>query len=152
MKRKRIMLIGPRASGKTALANILNGDAVSKRRAQDTIYGKETLEAAGAYLENTWMYRCLIALSQDAWCILVLVSAADRADAYSPGFATTFRQPVIGVITHSDVAPDGVTEASQQLAKIGVKPPYFPISTATGDGVEALLAHLATLKEGGAHP
>ncbi|MDO4280366.1 MAG: EutP/PduV family microcompartment system protein [Peptococcaceae bacterium] len=152
MKRKRIMLIGPRASGKTALANLLNGEDAPRRRAQDTIYGRETLEAASAYLENTWMYRCLIALSQDAWCILVLVAADGSADAYSPGFAATFRVPVVGVITRTDCAPDGIAESQRQLERIGVAPPYFAISTATGEGVDALTQHLNTLKKGGAQP
>ena len=73
MKRKRIMIAGPARSGKSALANFLNGEERPLKRTLDTSYRQRTLEVPSAYLENTWMYQHLIALAQDAWCILVLV-------------------------------------------------------------------------------
>ena len=86
MKRKRIMIAGPARSGKSALANFLNGEERPLKRTLDTSYRQRTLEVPSAYLENTWMYQHLIALAQDAWCILVLVDQENPQPLYSPGF------------------------------------------------------------------
>ena len=100
MKRKRILIIGTRGSGKSTLAKYINANPGPVRRVQDTIYAKATIDVPSAYLENTWMYRHLIALAQDAWCVLMLFDARAKESLYSPGFAKAFRIPVIGVITH----------------------------------------------------
>ena len=148
MKRKRIMIIGPQRSGKTSLANVLNGDDRPLRRTQDVTYGARTLEVPSAYLENTWMYRHLIALSQDAWCILVLVDQTRPQDVYSPGFASAFRCPVIGVISKCDGPAENQQQLIKQLEKIGVQPPYFAISATEHRGLEALQQHLEQLEGG----
>ncbi|MEE0434261.1 MAG: EutP/PduV family microcompartment system protein [Peptococcaceae bacterium] len=148
MKRKRIMLIGPRGSGKSTLANVLNAEDRPLRQTQDTIYRKYTLDVPSGYLENSWMYQHLIALSQDAWCILVLVDGSKRTEVYSPGFAKTFRCPVVGVISKCDLCSEGVTQAEKELAKIGVRPPYFAISAKSGEGLERLITYLKQLEGG----
>lgn len=53
MKRKRILIIGPRGSGKSTLAKYINADPGPVRRVQDTIYAKATIDVPSAYLENT---------------------------------------------------------------------------------------------------
>ena len=98
MRKKRIMVIGPRGCGKTTLVNYINDYDGPLRKTQDTIYGRETIDVPGAYIENAWMYKHMIALAQDAWCILLLLDQSRTAEVYSHGFARTFRCPVIGVI------------------------------------------------------
>ena len=51
MKRKRIMVIGPRGCGKTTLVNSLNDYDGPLKRTQDTIYGKNTIDVPSAYIE-----------------------------------------------------------------------------------------------------
>lgn len=148
MKRKRIMIIGPRGSGKSTLANVLNDEDRPLRRTQDTIYRQYTLDVPSGYLENSWMYQHLIALSQDAWCILVLVDGSKKTEVYSPGFAKTFRCPVVGVISKCDLCPTDYTQAEKELAKIGVRPPYFAISAKHGEGIERLITYLKQLEGG----
>ena len=67
------MVIGPKGCGKTTLVNYINDYDGPLRRTQDTIYGRETIDVPSAYIENAWMYKHMIALAQDAWCILLLL-------------------------------------------------------------------------------
>lgn len=148
MKRKRIMIIGPGKCGKTSLANALEGEARPLGRTHDTIYRRRTLEIPSAYLENTWMYTHLIALAQDAWCILVLVDQSQSGEIYSPGFASAFRVPLVGVITKSDLSVQRRPLAEAELAKIGVRPPYFAVDAKTNSGIDELETYLKTLEGG----
>lgn len=147
MKRKRILIIGPRGSGKSSLANIINGDSGPVRRVQDTIYAKETIDVPSAYLENTWMYRHLIALSQDAWCVLMLFDARNKESVYSPGFAQAFCIPVMAVVTHYKDDVDARARIQKQCKDAGVcSEPYF-FDSESAENREALLAKLVALKE-----
>ena len=66
MRKKRIMVIGPKGCGKTTLVNSINDYDGPLRRTQDTIYGRKTIDVPSAYIENAWMYKHMIALAQDA--------------------------------------------------------------------------------------
>ncbi len=138
MRKKRIMIIGPTHSGKTSLANALNGHVGPARKTQDTIFGKYTIDVPGSYVENRWMYIHLIALAQDASHILLLVDPSQSLEVYSPGFAKVFRCPVTGVISKCDLLKEKADRCYKQLQKSGVMEPYYPISTLTGEGIEAL--------------
>ena len=64
MRKKRIMVIGPKGCGKTTLVNSINDYDGPLRRTQDTIYGRETIDVPSAYIENAWMYKHMIALGR----------------------------------------------------------------------------------------
>lgn len=147
MRKKRIMVIGPKGCGKTTLVNAINDYDGPLRRTQDTIYGKQTIDVPSAYLENAWMYKHMIALTQDAWCMLALVDQSRCAEVYSHGFARAFRCPVIGVISKCDLNPENETTCIRQLKTIGIKEPYFKVSVPNGTGVEELKRYLLEMKE-----
>lgn len=136
------MVIGPTNCGKTTLVNALNDFEGPVRKTQDIIYGKNTMDVPGSYVENTWMYKHLIAASQDASHILIMVDQSRNTDFYSPGFAKVFRCPVIGVINKTDLMPENEAFCKRQLEKIGVKEPYYKISSLYGTGVCALKNYL----------
>lgn len=142
MRKKRIMIIGPSKCGKTTLANALNGYDGPLRRTPDLIYGKNTMDVPGAYIENAWMYKHIIAAAQDASKVLLLIDQSSCTEIYSPGFAKSFRCPVIGVITKCDMKPENEDICLRQLKKIGVEEPYFHISFTEGTGIDALLTYL----------
>ncbi|MEI3503601.1 MAG: EutP/PduV family microcompartment system protein [Anaerovoracaceae bacterium] len=75
------MVIGPKGCGKTTLVNYINDYDGPLRRTQDTIYGRETIDVPSAYIENAWMYKHMIALAQDAWCILLLLDQSRTAES-----------------------------------------------------------------------
>ena len=141
--RRKIMVIGAGRSGKTSLVNELNDYHGPLRKTQDMIFGKNTIDVPGAYLENPWMYKHLISAAQNnAGHVLILVDQSDVTEIYSPGFARVFRCPVTGVITKADMNPENEETCRKQLKAIGVEPPYFSISMKTGEGLEELKDHL----------
>lgn len=137
------MVIGAGKSGKTSLVNAINDYDGPLRKTQDMIFGKNTIDVPGAYLENPWMYKHLISAAQNnASHILILVDQSDVTEIYSPGFARVFRCPVTGVITKADLHPENEETCRKQLKAIGVEPPYFSVSTKTGKGLKELKDHL----------
>lgn len=142
MRKKRVMVIGPTNSGKTTLVNALNDYDGPLRKTQDVIYGKNTIDVPGSYIENAWMYKHLIATSQDASHVLILVDQSRCANVYSPGFAKVFRCPVIGVITKTDLMTENEDLCFEQLRQIGIPAPYYKISAPSGAGIGALREYL----------
>ncbi len=142
MRKKRIMIIGARNCGKTSLANQINDYKGQLRKVQDTIYHKNTIDVPSGYIENSWMYMHTIALSQDACCILLLIDQSRPVMVYSPGFARVFRCPVIGVISKSDLNKENAEKCESQLLDVGVRPPFFYVSSKTGSGIDELKKHL----------
>ena len=147
MRKKRIMVIGPKGCGKTTLVNSINDYDGPLRRTQDTIYGLETIDVPSAYIENAWMYKHMIALAQDAWCMVVMVDQSRCAEIYSHGFAKAFRCPAVGVISKCDLSPENEEICIRQLKTIGVQEPYFCISNEDGTGIQELIRYLFELKE-----
>lgn len=142
MRKKRVMVIGPSKCGKTTLVNYLNDYKGPLKRTADVIYGKNTIDVPGSYLENSWMYKHIIALAQDASCVLILVDQSNCTKVYSHGFAKSFRCPVIGIITKCDLMPENEEKCLKQLRNIGVPEPYFNISFLMGIGIDALKKYL----------
>lgn len=136
------MVIGPTNCGKTTLVNMLNDYEGPLRKTQDIIYGKNTIDVPGSYIENPWMYKHLIAAAQDASHVLILVDQSRCANVYSPGFAKAFRCPVIGVITKIDLMVENEDLCLRKLKQIGVWEPYYKISVTSGTGMMALKEYL----------
>ena len=145
--KKRIMVIGPTQCGKSSLINVLNNTDRPLKKTQDVIYGRNTIDTPGSYIENASMYKYLIATAQGASHVLVLVNQSSRAEVYPPGFAKSFTCPVIGVITKVDLAPENVMFPVQQLRRIGVVEPFFRISLKDNTGVGALKDYLLGMPE-----
>lgn len=147
MRKKRVMVIGPTGCGKTTLVNAFNNYDGPLRKTQNLIYGENTIDVPGSYIENAWMYKHLIAAAQDASHVLILVDQSRCMDVYSPGFAKVFRCPVIGVITKCDLIEQNEDLCIRQLEKMGVAEPYYRISVPNGTGIEALKEYLFKEKE-----
>lgn len=145
--RKRVMVIGPSKCGKTTLVNALNDYDGPLRKTQDIIYGKNTIDIPGSFIENSWMYKHLIAMAQQASHVLILVDQSRCINVYPPGFAKVFRCPVIGIITKVDLMEENERLCIRQLKDIGVLEPYFRISVPNGIGIEALKEYLFSREE-----
>lgn len=132
------MIVGPRNCGKTSLANRLNRYTGPLRKTQDTIYGKYTIDVPSAFLENTDMYKHLIALSQDAWCALIMVNQERIEHVYSHAFANALLCPSFGVIGKSDLAPENEAVCVKQLQTAGAREPYFRVNLLAENGTDEL--------------
>ncbi|AFM02455.1 ethanolamine utilization protein [Desulfitobacterium dehalogenans ATCC 51507] len=140
--KKRIMIVGPTQAGKSSLANILNDTSRPLKKTQDVIYGRNTIDTPGSYIENPSMYKYLIATAQTASHVLLLIDSSRPVEVYPPGFAKTFTCPVIGVMTKIDLEPENAPLCTQQMQSIGVSGPYFRISLTDNTGVGELKEHL----------
>lgn len=132
------MIVGPRNCGKTSLANRINRYDGPLRKTQDTIYGRYTIDVPSAFLENTDMYKHLIALSQDACCTLIMANQERVEHVYSHAFANALLCPSFGVIGKSDLAPENEAASIKQLSIAGAKEPYFKISLLSENGTDEL--------------
>lgn len=120
--KKHILIIGPRNSGKSTIANWLNDTDRPIKKAQDAIYGKYTIDIPAAYVENN-MYSYLLSLAQTAGRILCLADGQEKTNIYSPNFFKSFNCPAIGIIK----APASKAEleiAGSYLSAAGVEGPY----------------------------
>jgi ethanolamine utilization protein EutP len=140
--KKRIMLVGPTQSGKSTLANVLNDSARPLKKTQDVIYGKNTIDTPGSYIENAFMYKYLIATAQAASHVVILINQSRPVEVYPPGFARAFTCSVVGVVTKIDLSPENANLCNQQLEIIGNPKPHFRISLLDNTGVEDLKAYL----------
>lgn len=147
MRKKRIMVVGPTSCGKTTLVNWLNDYEGPLKKTQDMIYGKNTIDVPGSYIENTWMYKHIIAAAQDASHVLILVDQSRCVNKYPPGFAKAFRCPVIGVITKADLDQENEELCIKQLKQIGVEPPYYRVSFPGAAGAAELKERLLRERE-----
>lgn len=138
MRKKRIMIIGPGGSGKTALAAAINGLDGPVKRTQNMVYGEKTLDVPGVYLESPWMHKHIIAAAQDASHVLMLVDQSSCRESYPPGFAKAFRVPVIGVITGSGKKPENDGWCIRQLKKAGITTPCIHINLSDRTGIDEL--------------
>lgn len=145
--KKRMMVVGPTQSGKSTLCSVLNDSARPLKKTQDVIYGTNTIDTPGSYIENAFMYKYLIATAQAASQVLMLVDQSKPTEVYPPGFAKTFTCPVVGVITKADLEPQNAKLCIQQLKRIGISEPYFRISLIDNAGVEALKEYLLGKQE-----
>lgn len=145
--KKRMMIVGPTQSGKSTLANCINDSTRPLKKTQDVIYGKNTMDTPGSYIENPSMYKYLIATAQTASHVIMLIDQSRPTEVYPPGFAKSFACPVIGVITKTDLAPEKVDLSIQQLARIGIIKPFFWVSLKDNSGVEVLKRHLLGKQE-----
>jgi ethanolamine utilization protein EutP len=148
MRKKRIMLMGPGGSGKTLLANAINGSAIPGKRTQNMVYGEKTLDVPGVYLESPWMHKHLIAAAQDASHVLMISAQSSPREYYPPGFAKAFRVPVIGVITGYGEKTEIDGWCIRQLKKAGVKEPYYPVNMADMSGFDELMKAIMPKERG----
>ena len=146
MKTKRIMILGSRESGKTLLANRLNGVGTPPKRTPHIVYGKNTLDVPGSYVESNDMHKHLIAAQQDAYCMLMLCDPMACKRCYPPGFSKVFRIPVLGVITKADLGAGRMEKCHAELESAGVQKPYYEISVLTGQGMDALMDRIEAIK------
>ena len=142
MRKKRVMILGPSRCGKTSLARKLDDDERPIKRTPDMIYGKNTIDCPGSYIENTDHYRHLIAASQDASCVLMMIDQSKPAHVYSPKFAGAFTKPVIGVIAKSDLNPENRETCRHQLELAGITGKIFEVSVHENKGVDELKDYL----------
>ncbi len=102
---KKLMMVGKTGCGKTTLSQRLTGETIHYQKTQAVqIVGSDIVDTPGEYLEQKQFYHALIVTAVEADVILLLFSAVDEQNAFSPRMSSMFSgKQVIGVITKTDL-------------------------------------------------
>lgn len=143
---KKIMVMGRVSCGKTTLCRYFAGLSPESPKTQAVELVGEAIDTPGEYTENRKLFQGLLATSADVSAVLLLQSITDCQNSFSPGQASMFGRPVIGVVTKLDAAGDicAVEQAEALLTYAGAEP-VFRVSAKTGTGMEQLRKYLEGL-------
>ena len=137
------MMIGPVGHGKTTLIQMLENVDLEYNKTQDIIYSNSFIDTPGEFVQHRHFNNALQVTSQDAALLCFVLDARSREQIYSPGYAQSFNKPVIGVITHIDVASEEeIKNENLELVKAGSLENYY-VSTLTGQGIDELKKYLS---------
>lgn len=143
-RKKRIILIGRSAAGKTSLCQAMNHEDIRYHKTQTVhVLNQTMIDTPGEYLERTHMRGALFVSATDADVIVLVQDATENGTMFPPAFTSQYGgKPAVGVVTKSDLAsPEQIAQAKNHLEMAGVHK-IFITSSVAGSGISALLAHL----------
>lgn len=139
---KTILLMGSTGCGKTTLTQKLNGEQLIYQKTQTIQVSASVIDTPGEYLENRGMYKALVVTAVDAELLVFVQDAADERFRFSPGQASMFASPVIGVVTKLDCATPQQAAQAEELLRLAGAEEIFLVSAVTGEGMKALAEFL----------
>lgn len=134
-------MVGKSGCGKTTLSQRLMGEEIQYQKTQSIqLVGNGIVDTPGEYLERKQFYNALTVTAVEADIILLLISATDDQNVFSPGMNTMFGgKPAIGVVTKTDLCGDRerIRQAEELLCLAGAKE-VFETGLNDPDGLEKL--------------
>ena len=142
-RKRRIILIGRSAAGKTTLCQRINHEELKYHKTQTVqIINQNMIDTPGEYLERRYFHGALMVTAADADVIVLVQDATEQGSMFPPAYSSMFAKPCVGVVTKRDLATEhDVSNAKQHLKAAGAGE-IFVVSSVTGEGVEALVKHL----------
>lgn len=137
---KRLLLIGRSGAGKTTLSQAIRGEQVTYRKTQYITYGDVLIDTPGEYLENHNLGCALALYAYEADVVGLLLAANDDYSLYPPCVTCLVNRETVGIVTKIDKADP--SRAARWLRLAGCRTVFF-VNSHTGEGVPALLDHLA---------
>lgn len=139
--RKRVALIGKIGSGKTTLKQRLSDHELKYEKTQMVTYSDAFIDTPGEFIELPFFNRQAINVTMDAGLVILISSAIDSTNSYSPNFVHTYNIPTIGVITKIDQDHKKIKRSRNHLIYAGIHPKHiYEISALTGEGIDELEA------------
>ena len=139
------MMVGKIGCGKTTLSQRLLGEEVRYQKTQSIqVIGDDIVDTPGEYLEQKQFYSALIVTAVEADVILLLLSAVDEQNAFSPRMSSMFSgKPVIGVITKTDLCqnPEMIETAKEILEMAGAEE-VITVGFGEEEGIRKILEKL----------
>ena len=146
--RKRIILIGRSAAGKTTLCQYLNRQELRYCKTQTIhIINKEMIDTPGEYLERRNFWGALMVASVDAEVIVFVQDATESGTMFPPAYSSMFAKPIIGVVTKSDLADGQQLEVAAKYLKMAGAAQIFITSSVNGSGFEGLCEALGYIQK-----
>jgi ethanolamine utilization protein EutP len=140
-----LMMMGPVSCGKTTLCQYLAGLPRVYAKTQTAELVGSAIDTPGEYTENGSLRNRLMVTAADADIVLFLQDCTDRNSRFSPGQAAMFGKPAAGVITKIDLARGDDREYAEKILTMAGAFPLFAVSAVSGEGMDALRAHLDAL-------
>lgn len=121
----KMMLVGKTGSGKTTLAQRINGIDINYKKTQMISFEKNIIDTPGEYIENKFYYKALTVTASNADIIAFVQSALDKDTLFPPKFSTMFTgKTIIGIITKKDLQLNS-NNAENFLKCAGVEEIYY---------------------------
>lgn len=135
------MLLGRVAAGKTTLTQALRGEEIKYYKTQYVNYLDTVIDTPGEYTERRETSGALALYAYEADVVGLVLSANEPYSIFSPCLTSMVNRETIGIITGIDKSDANVERVTRWLHLAGCKK-VFPVSSITGEGIEALAAFL----------
>ncbi|MGL4986116.1 MAG: EutP/PduV family microcompartment system protein [Treponemataceae bacterium] len=134
---KKLMVIGPVASGKSTLINYLEQSPEEVLKTVVPEYYDSMIDTPGEYTEHSRYYGYLQVISADCDCIVLLVACDSQNIYFPPNITQIFLgKPCVGLVSKIDIATnDDILRCKQILSDAGVEQ-IFEISVKDRKGLE----------------
>ena len=145
-RKKRIILIGRSAAGKTTLCQRINHEDLSYHKTQTVqVINQTMIDTPGEYLERRYFRGALMVTATDADIIVLVQDATEGGTMFPPAYSSQFAKPALGVVTKSDLATPKQVEDAKKFLKMAGAGRIFVTSSVSGEGVDELLEFLGYL-------
>ncbi|MGG5343814.1 EutP/PduV family microcompartment system protein [Enterococcus sp. AZ192] len=139
---KKAIFIGSVGCGKTTLSQKLKGEKLAYNKTQAIEFHDQIIDTPGEFIQHRNYYSALLTTAVEAELIVLMASAVEKRQTFSPLFASAFAKPCIGIITKIDLATEeDLKQTKRQLELAGAKM-IFMISAVEDQGIDELLAYL----------
>lgn len=139
---KKAIFIGSVGCGKTTLTQKLTGEEIYYNKTQAVEFHDRIIDTPGEFIQHRNYYSALLTTAVDAQVIILMASAIERKQTFSPLFAAAFGKPCIGIITKIDLAStEAIEQTKKQLELAGAKK-IFLISSTENQGINQLRTYL----------
>lgn len=139
---KKAIFIGSVGCGKTTLSQKLKGEELAYNKTQAIEFHDQIIDTPGEFIQHRNYYSALLTTAVEAQLIVLMASAVEKRQTFSPLFASAFAKPCIGIITKIDLATEeDLKQTKKQLELAGAKK-IFMISAVEDQGIDELLAYL----------
>lgn len=139
---KKAIFIGAVGCGKTTLSQKIKGEEIQYNKTQAVEFHEQIIDTPGEFIQHRNYYSALMTTAVEAQVIVLMASATEGKQTFSPAFASAFAKPSIGVVTKIDLAlPTEIERAKKYLQAAGAKE-LFEISATENQGMTGLLQYL----------
>lgn len=137
------MLMGAIGCGKTTLTQYLHGQELKYNKTQAIQFHSDVIDTPGEFIQHRNLYSALLITAADAELLVLIASAVEKIQTFSPQFASAFNKPCIGVISKIDLATSDEIEKIERQLRIAGARQIFRVSSTTGEGMEQLIKYLS---------
>lgn len=142
-RKKRIVLIGRTAAGKTTLCQKISNQDLHYHKTQTVqIVDQSMIDTPGEYLERRYFRGTLMVISTDADIIVMVQDPTEGGTMFPPSYHSQFAKESIGVITKKDIATEEQIKQAKHFLQMAGASRLFLVSSYTGEGIDELLEYI----------